>query len=93
MAAEAKPDRNVVAAYLDEVEGELDAVKRLLVPPPSRCAVYHLEQAGEKLIKAVRLSRGLPATIEHNFVILINGLAEGDPWQPRAFPFPIRRWA
>jgi HEPN domain-containing protein len=81
MPPEVRVDRAVVLAYLDDVVGELDVVKRLLSPPPTRFAVFHLQQAAEKLIKAVRLARGIPATKEHNLELLIEGLPEGDVWR------------
>lgn len=86
MAADLKVERVVVLAYLAEVSGELDAVRRLREPPVSRYAVYHLQQAAEKLIKAVRLARGIYATKEHSLEILIDGLPEADSWRPRLLP-------
>ena len=41
----AKPDPRVIAAYLDDVDLELDAAKRLIADPPNRFAAFHLEQA------------------------------------------------
>lgn len=76
-------DPRVIAGYLNEVEGELDAFRRLLVPPVNRLAPYHLQQAAEKLIKAVRLSRGLQATVQHNLEILVDELDAPDPWKSR----------
>jgi HEPN domain-containing protein len=94
MADKPQPNRAVIAAYLDEVTAELDAVRRLLEPPPNRLAAYHLEQAAEKLVKAVRLHRGLQATKEHNLVILIDALPAGDPWRERLEPFePLSAFA
>jgi HEPN domain-containing protein len=87
MPPDVKVDRVVVFAYLDEVTSELEAVRRLLVPPPSRYAVYHLQQAAEKLAKAVRLARGLQATKDHALEILIDGLPRGDIWRARLEPF------
>ena len=89
MADAPRPDRDVIAAYLDEVEGELDAVRRLVMPPPSRFAAFHLQQAAEKLIKAVRLHSGLFASKEHNLELLINELPEGDPWRERLAEFEM----
>jgi HEPN domain-containing protein len=66
MAGEPSKEARVIAAYLDDVDLELDAAKRLIADPPSRFAAFHLQQAAEKLVKAVRLSRGLRITTEHN---------------------------
>ncbi len=69
-----KPDPRVIAAYLDDVDLELDAAKRLIADPPNRFAAFHLEQAAEKLVKAVRLSRGLRVTADHNIEALVDEL-------------------
>jgi len=48
MAAEPPaPDPRVIAAYLDDVELELDAARRLVADPPNRFAAFHLQQASE----------------------------------------------
>jgi hypothetical protein len=49
-----KPDPRVIVAYLEDVALELDAARRLIADPPNRFAAFHLEQAAEKLVKAVR---------------------------------------
>ncbi|HYO73050.1 MAG TPA: HEPN domain-containing protein [Archangium sp.] len=87
MVEKPRPDQRVIASYLDEVEAELDAVRRLVKPPPNRLAAFHLQQAAEKLIKAVRLHRGLYATKDHNLEILIQELPEEDPWRERLEKF------
>jgi HEPN domain-containing protein len=83
MGESPRRDQGVIAAYLEEVAEDLDAARRLLEPPPNRFAAFHLQQAAEKLVKAVRLHRGLQATKEHNLEVLINELPEGDPWRER----------
>lgn len=65
----------VVAAYLSEVDEDLRAARQL-TNPLNRGAAYHLEQAAEKLVKAVRLARGLEATKEHRIDLLLEALAE-----------------
>ena len=76
-----QPDARVVAAYLDDVDLELDAARRLIADPPNRFAAFHLQQAAEKLVKAVRLSRGLRATADHNIELLVDELPPDDPWR------------
>ena len=72
MAADASnQDPRVIAAYLDEVDLDLDAAKRLVADPPNRLAPFHLQQAAEKLVKAVQLVRGLLVTAEHNIARLL----------------------
>lgn len=82
----ADPPKNsglVIAAYLDDVDLDLDAAKRLIAEPPNRLAAFHLQQAAEKLIKAVRLGRGLRVTAEHNLELLIGELPRDDPWRTK----------
>lgn len=79
----------VVVAYLLDVEDELRAVEQLLTPETSRFAAYHLQQAAEKLAKAVRLARGLPATKEHRLAVLLADLPMGDPWRDLLGPLEV----
>ena len=44
-------------------------------------AAFHLQQAAEKLVKAVRLSRGLHATADHNIPVLVGELKSDDEWK------------
>src|SRR5689334_8921326 len=76
-------DPRVVTAYLDDAELDLDAVKRLTADPPNRLAAFHLQQAAEKLVKAVRLTRGLRLTTEHNLEVLIAELPHDDRWRAK----------
>jgi len=86
-----QPSR-LASAYLDDVQAELEAFDAL-VAIGSRFAAYHLEQAAEKLIRAVRIHRGLVVTNSHDIVLLIDGhpdpskeprpLPDGDPWRAR----------
>ena len=78
-----KPDPRVIAAYLDDVDLELDAARRLIADPPNRFAAFHLEQAAEKLAKAVRLGRGLRVTADHNIEALVDELSASDPWRTK----------
>ena len=77
------PDPRVIAAYLDDVDLELDAARRLVVDPPDRFAAFHLQQASEKLVMAVRLSRGLRVTADHALEALVDELPHGDPWRAK----------
>jgi len=84
MAAEPPaPDPRVIAAYLDDVDLELDAARRLVVDPPNRFAAFHLQQASEKLVKAVRLSRGLRVTADHDLEALVDELPHDDAWRAK----------
>ena len=77
------PDPRVIAAYLDDVDLELEAAKRLVADPPNRFAAFHLPQGAEKLVKAVRLARGLRVTADHNIELLVDELSEADPWRAK----------
>jgi HEPN domain-containing protein len=76
----------VVEAYLADVGNDLDAARRLAHPTVNRLAAFHLQQAAEKLVKAVRLARGLPATAEHHINVLVAGLPADDPLRPLLAP-------
>jgi HEPN domain-containing protein len=76
-------DPRVIAAYLDDVDLELDAAKRLIAEPPNRFAAFHLQQAAEKLIKAIRLDRGLRLTKDHDLELLIDELPHDDGWRAK----------
>lgn len=73
----------VVVAYLDDAASDLDAAVRLAVDPPNRHCAFHLQQAAEKLAKAVRLHRALPATINHQIAVLVDELSDDDEWKTR----------
>ena len=75
-----------VTAYLNDVGLELDAVERLTAPPLNRFASFHLQQAAEKLVKAIRLHREKYASSEHRISILLDDLPPGDPWIARLTP-------
>lgn len=84
MAAERPaPDPRVIAAYLDDVDLEVDAARRLVADPPNRFAAFHLQQASEKLVKAIRLSRGLRVTADHDLEALVDELPHDDPWRAK----------
>jgi HEPN domain-containing protein len=46
----------VVEGYLKAAEEEIDAARRLMASPPNRLAAYHLQQASEKLTKAILIA-------------------------------------
>jgi len=75
-----------VAAYLDDVATELRAVEQLMTPELNRLASFHLQQAAEKLVKAIRLHRGKHATTQHQISLLLSDLPVGDPWIARLTP-------
>ena len=89
------PDnRTEIKKLLDAADAEVDAAKRLLVPPINLLVFYHLQQTAEKILKAVRLHRGFINTKEHDLTFLIDGnsvkalppLPQADPWRVRFQP-------
>lgn len=76
-------DPRVIAAYLDDVDLELDAARRLIAEPPNRFAAFHLQQAAEKLVKAIHLCRGRRVTANHDIELLINELPDDDIWRAK----------
>jgi HEPN domain-containing protein len=93
MGADPPHSSRVVQAYLDDVEEELGAFDALFTAH-NRLAAFHLEQAAEKLIRAVRIHRQLQVTNTHDLILLIDGhpgdpsreprpLPDGDPWRER----------
>ncbi len=96
MGADGKSSATEIEKRLKAAELDLDAAQRLLSDPPNVLAAYHLQQAAEKVVSAVRLHRGLLVTKDHDLVLLIDGragggepraLPEGDPWRERFKPY------
>ena len=76
-------DPRVIAAYLDDADLDLDAARRLVANPPNRFAAFHLQQAAEKLVKAVRLARSLRITADHSIARLLEELPQDDVWRAK----------
>jgi HEPN domain-containing protein len=75
----------LVDAYLQAAADDLDPAKRLATPP-NRLAAYHLQQAAEKIIKAVLIARGVQPTAEHRLGMLVDRLPPADAWLARLRP-------
>jgi HEPN domain-containing protein len=76
-------DPRVLVAYLDDAELDMDAARRLSADPPNRLAAFHLQQAAEKLVKAVRIARGLRITADHSIAFLLEELPTDDAWRAK----------
>ena len=76
------PADPVVAGYLAAAADDLDAARRLAAPPANRLAAYHLQQAAEKLVKALLVHRNIHPGVEHRIDVLVCMLDPSDPWQP-----------
>jgi HEPN domain-containing protein len=74
------PGDPVVAGYLAAVADDPDAARRLAAPPANRLAAYHLQQAAEKLVKAVLVQRRIHPGVEHRIDVLVQMLDASDPW-------------
>lgn len=75
-------DKRVITAWLDDADSDL-AAARTLSASKNRHAAFHLQQAAEKLVKAVRLARGHYATASHRIDELLDDLPDEDEWRVR----------
>lgn len=75
------PADPVVLGYLAAVADDLDAARRLAAPPANRLAAYHLQQAAEKLVKAILVHRKIHPGLEHRIDVLVGMLDASDPWR------------
>jgi HEPN domain-containing protein len=74
-----------VAAYLELASKDAEAVE-LLVTGGNRFAAYHMQQALEKIVKALLLAKGIEAGIEHRLEELLKRFPSGDEWLARFGP-------
>ena len=75
-----------IRAYLELAAKDAEAAE-LLLAGGNRYAAYHVQQAVEKITKALLLARGVEAGIEHRLEELSRRFAEGDDWPVRLQPF------
>ncbi|MCB9673451.1 MAG: HEPN domain-containing protein [Alphaproteobacteria bacterium] len=73
------------AAFLDLAAADLDAAE-VLARVGNQYAAYHVQQAVEKVLKALLLLRGIEAGTEHRLDVLSDRLPEGDMWRDRLEP-------
>lgn len=71
----------LIANTLRLARQDLDAA-RLLVVPNNRYAVYHCEQAAEKIIKAVLSAEGKHAGVRHDLDELVDLIPDENPLKP-----------
>jgi HEPN domain-containing protein len=71
-----------VAGLLDLAEADVEAAD-LLAAKGNRYAAYHLQQAVEKLMKALLLAAGQEGGVEHRLDVLFARLSEEGPWKGR----------
>lgn len=78
-----------VRAYLELAAKDVEAAA-LLLAGGNRYAAYHLQQAVEKMTKALLLARGIEAGIEHRLEELFQRFPSApgaDDWPARLLPF------
>ncbi len=83
------PENRQIVSWLDDAADDLLAAELLLTQPElvrsgNRRAANLLYSAAEKLVKAVRLHRGLRLTKEHRLELCI----DGDPLGGEPMPLP-----
>jgi HEPN domain-containing protein len=71
----------VIANTLRLAQADLDAAA-LLYAGNNRYAIYHCEQAAEKIIKAVLTSEGVHANIKHQLDDMVKQVPEANPIKP-----------
>ena len=72
--------RAVVAGYFQVADEDLTAARRLIDCVPRSCA-FHLQQAAEKLVKAILSAESIHAAADHNIGQLIAKLPDGHAWR------------
>ena len=70
----------VVDGYFLVLHEDLTAARRLIDCVPRSCA-FHLQQAAEKLVKAILSAEGVHAAADHNIGQLIARLPDGNEWK------------
>ena len=75
-----------VRAYLELAAKDADAAE-LLLAAGNRYSAYHVQQAVEKITKALLLARGIEAGIEHRLEELFKRFPSDDEWPARLLPF------
>lgn len=70
----------VVAGYLQIAREDLLAARQL-APVVPRASAYHLQQAAEKLVKAILAAENIHPTAEHNIGQLVARLPSGHDWK------------
>lgn len=75
-----------VRAYLELAAKDAEAAE-LLLAGGNRYSAYHVQQAIEKITKALLLTRGIEAGIEHRLEELFKRFSSEDDWPARLLPF------
>lgn len=70
----------VVAGYFAILQEDLTAARQLIGSVP-RISAFHLQQAAEKLVKAILAAEGIHVGADHNIAQLIGKLPDGHTWK------------
>ncbi len=70
----------VVDGYFQVLREDLTAARQLLAGVP-RAAAFHLQQAAEKLVKAILSAENIHVGADHDIGQLIGKLPEGHDWR------------
>ena len=71
----------LIASLLSVAKDDLEAARRLS-SPVNRNAIYHCEQAAEKIIKAVLTSEGIHAGVRHQLSEMVDSIPDANPVKP-----------
>lgn len=75
---------NIVATYLRIAKGDLDEARILIDQMPgSRGAAYHLEQAAEKIIRAITTSEDIRVGLGHELDDFVDEIPDSHPFKMR----------
>lgn len=75
-----------VRAYLELAAKDVEAAD-LLLAGGNRYSAYHVQQAIEKVTKALLLAQGVEAGIEHRLEELFKRFPDGSAWPVRLHPY------
>ena len=75
-----------VRAYIELASKDAEAAE-LLLAGGNRYTAYHVQQAVEKVTKALLLAQGIEAGIEHRLEELFKRFPADDAWPARLHPF------
>lgn len=70
----------LVAGYFQVLREDLAAARQLAGTVP-RASAFHLQQAAEKLVKAILTAEGIHTSAEHEIGLLVAKLPQDHPWR------------
>lgn len=70
----------VVEGYFKVLDEDMAAARQLMACVP-RVSAFHLQQAAEKLVKAILSAENIHASADHNIGQLVASLPDGHEWK------------